>query len=135
MDYDTIEDEIQDLIWDLQDADQATIAGHVGRLRAKAVHITDDRWRQNALERIDALPRLVAGPPLGRSPQYSQAVRLAAQVHGATGSIEERIAAAERTATEIAELARRAPADEYMVIKRMNSSIARIIDALRRGEV
>ncbi|SRR6266542_96791 len=135
MDYETIEDEIQDLIWDLHDADQATIGGHMDRLRAKAEQITDDRWRENAISRIADLPRLIAGPPLGRSPEYSQAVRLAAQAHGATGSAEERIAICDRIMTQIAELASRAPAEEYMVIKRMNSSIVRTISALRRGEL
>jgi len=135
MDYETIEDEIQDLIWDLHDADQATIASHMDRLRTKAEQITDDLWRRRALKRIESLPRLIAGPPLGKSPEYSQAVRLAAQVHGATGSIEERIAHAEHTATAIAELARQAPVNEYMAIKRMNGSIARILAALRRGEL
>jgi hypothetical protein len=135
MDFNTIEDQIQRLIWDLDDADEATIAMHMDRLREQAAQIEDDRWRQSALERIDDLPGLIEGPPLGQSPQYSQAVRLAAKVHGATGSVEDRLAEAERTATQIAELASQAPADEYMVIKRMNGSIKRTIGALRRGEV
>jgi hypothetical protein len=127
MDYDTIEDEIQDLIWDLHDADQDAIATHMDRLRVRAEQITDDRWRERALSRIASLPRLIGPAPLGQSPEYSEAVRLAALAHGSTGSAEQRIAFCDGIMTQIAELADRAPGAESIVIRRMNSSIARII--------
>lgn len=67
-----------------------------------------------------------------RSSQYRQAVALVSRVHGWQGQDAERMAEAERVSWIIADLARQAPVEEALTIKRMNSSLARLIEALGR---
>ncbi len=128
MDYETIDAELQELTFTLRGADEAVVKANMTRLRGMAEQISDDQWRRRALQRIEKLPALIAGPQPGKSPQYSEAVILVARVHGDERPLPERIAEAERTKAKVAELARQAHSDERMTILRMNSSIARLIE-------
>jgi hypothetical protein len=127
--YEIIDAEVVHLIYELQTADDETIASHQARLRAMAEQIPDDLWRRRALQRVGTLPELIR-PRLGTSPQYSQAVTLVGRAHGLEGPVDERIAEVKRTKRLVAELARQAPRHEYMTIMRMNSSLVRMIERL-----
>jgi hypothetical protein len=129
MDYETIDAEVADLVYQLQTADQETIAAHQTRLRAMAGQIADELWRRRALQRVDKLPELIRPRP-GTSPEYSRAVTLVGRAHGLEGPVEARIAELERTKQLVAELARQAPPGEYLTIMRMNGSLVRMIERL-----
>jgi hypothetical protein len=133
VDYDTISAEVRRLSYDLLGAAQTAVAAEQARLRRLAAEIKDDVSRRSALARIDALPGLVAGPRLGTSPQYEQAVALVGRAHGLTGPVTDRIAEARRIREAIGELARQAPTDESTTILRMNSTVARMIEDLEAG--
>lgn len=133
MDYDTIDAEVRQLIYELLDADDEVIASHQARLRVMAEQIPDDLWRRRALQRVGTLPALIR-PNLGTSPQYSEAVTIVGRAHGLQGPADERLAELRRTKSRVAELARQAPRDEYMTIMRMNSSLKRLIQRLESSD-
>jgi len=134
MDYETVNEQILNLAWDLRTADDATVADHQARLRLMAEQITDDLWRRRALQRVNKLPELIRGPQPGKSPEYSQAVSLVGRAHGLEGPTDERIAELKRTKRMVADLARQAPRNEYMTIMRMNSSLVRLIEWLESAD-
>lgn len=131
MDYETLSAEVLRLADSLHDADDATVAAEVRRLKGLAAQIPDEMSRTHALARAERLPELIAGPRVGSSEQYERAVQLMGEAHGFEGTPEERIAFADDAATKIAALAEQAPARESMTILRMNSSLARLIEELQ----
>jgi hypothetical protein len=133
MDYDAVDAEVQELSYTLRDADAATVTAEVDRLRGLAGQIADETARRRALARIERLPQLIAGPPVGTSPQYERATQLVGAAHSAQGTPDDRIAFAERATAELTRLAGEAPPNEAGTILRMNSSLARLIEDLRAG--
>jgi hypothetical protein len=131
MNYEAIDVQLQELAFTLRGAARTTVDAEMARLRRIAMQITDDLWRTRALQRVEELPDLVRGPPLGNSAQYSQAVSLVGRVHGFKGSSDERIAEADRVSRVVAGLADQAPPDERVPIRRMNSSLLRLIEERR----
>jgi hypothetical protein len=131
VDYDAFDAQLLELADSLQDADEATVAAEVARMKALAEQISDERSRGHALIRAGKLPELIRGPQPGTSPQYQRASALVAQVLIDEGSPTERIAHAERAKAEIAALSKQAPLRESMTILRMNSSLVRLIERLR----
>jgi hypothetical protein len=133
VDYETVETELQRLVDDLYDADPATIQAQTTRLRRLAERIDDDTWRHRAIRRAEQLPSLVAGPPAGTSEQYRRAEQLLGEAMGGQGPVDARIARVEQITRAIWELAQQAPAQEAGAIMRMNNSLARLIEDLRRA--
>lgn len=131
MDFDTVDAQVRELSDALQGADPATVAGEMRRLKELAALIPDELWRARAMARVDRLPELVSGPAPGTSEQFEQATQVHGRAMSAQGSADQRIAVAEAAVTEIATLARQAPARESTTILRMNSSLARLIEELR----
>ncbi|MFI5732344.1 hypothetical protein ACIA49_19645 [Kribbella sp. NPDC051587] len=131
MDYEALNAEVLAVSDRLRNADEATVAAEVERLTALAAEIPDDFSRMRAMARVAKLPELISGPALGQSEQYEKATHLVGTAMSADGTTEERIAVAERIASEIAELAASAPPRESGTILRMNSSVARLIQELR----
>jgi hypothetical protein len=133
VDYETLNDEILAVSDRLEDADEATVAAETERLRGLAAQLPDEFSRLRATAQIDRLPELIWGPPAGTSEEYTRATNLVASALHAEGTPAERIALADRVATEVAELAAAAPREESGTILRMNSSIARLIEELRQA--
>ncbi|MFG1906420.1 hypothetical protein [Kribbella sp. NPDC048928] len=130
MDYETLDAEIRALSDRMEDADEATIAAEVERLKRLAAQIPDELGRARGLARAERLPELIVGPAPGTSEQYLRATHLLGIAMGSDGTPAERIDLAERTATEIALLAEAAPYRESNTILRMNSALARLIHEL-----
>jgi hypothetical protein len=130
--YDDVDAQVLDLADELQDADEATIAGEVARLTALAEQIEDESSRRRAVIRAQKLPELIRGPRPGSSPQYRQASTLLAQVLNNHGPAADQIAHAERVQAEIGALARQAPPRESRTILRMNSTLQRLVERRRR---
>jgi hypothetical protein len=132
--YEAIDAEVRRLTTALRDAPESAVAAEQDRLRQRAAEITTDLWRSRALRRIDELARLVAKPGIGSSPEYRQANALAGRVLAQTHDDPAgRIAEAEQAIAEIDELARHAPGEESMVIRRLNSPLLRLVEQLRLG--
>lgn len=131
LDYDAADAQVLALSDALRGADAATVAAEVTRLKYLAAQITDEYSRRRALIRVEKLPELIHGPRPGTSPQYDRATRLVGQVMSGSGTPGERVDQAERAITEIGALAQQAPARESGTIMRMNSSLTRLIEALR----
>lgn len=130
--YDVIDAEVRRLTTALRDAPADAVAAEQDRLRRSAVEIGTELWRSRALRRIDELARLVARPGIGSSPEYRQANALAGRVLARTdGDPGSRIAEAERTIAAIDELARHAPVEEAMVIRRLNGPLVRLVERIR----
>jgi hypothetical protein len=129
--YDDVEKQLLALADSLRGADEATVAAEVARLTALAEQIEDGRSRRLAVIRAGKLPELVNGAQPGGSPQFERASTLVAQVLGSKGSPAERIAHAERAKAEIAVLSEQAPVRESMTIRRMNSTLVRLIERVR----
>jgi hypothetical protein len=132
LDYQTISDELFDLGFELEGADEATVHQHMERLRGMAAQIPDEHWRTRALKRIDKLPVSIGPPPLGESPQYAEALQLVARARRFEGTPQERLDVIDRAVTRVAELARQAPSAESPAILRMNHLLKPMYDELRR---
>ncbi|MGW7682093.1 hypothetical protein ACWGID_15215 [Kribbella sp. NPDC054772] len=133
MDFDTVDAQVIALAESLREADEATVAAEVARLKALAEQIDDERSRRLALIRAQKLPELISGPKAGTSPEYWRAASLVTQVVNDSGSPADQIAHAERAIREIGTLARQAPRREFRTILRMNSTLKRLIER-RRAE-
>ncbi len=130
--YDDVDAQVLDLADSLHEADEATVAAEVARLKALAEQIADERDRRLALIRAEKLPELIRGPRPGTSPEYWSAARLVTQVVNDKGTRAEQIDHAERAIREIGVLARQAPRREFRTILRMNSTLKRLIERRRR---
>jgi predicted RNase H-like nuclease len=132
--YETVEAELQRLIDNLYGAAPAVVRAETDRLRALAEQVQDERGRERALFRAAQLPRLVAGPLTGTSPQYEQAQFLLGRALAGTGPAETRIPEIERIINQIGDLANQAPSREAGAIRRTTSTLLRLIDELRAAE-
>ncbi|HZX05042.1 hypothetical protein [Kribbella sp.] len=131
VDYDTVDAQVLALADSLSEADDATVAAEVARLKALAEQIPDEDDRRLAVIRVQKLPELIRGPQPGTSSQYWRAASLVTQAVNDNGSTADRIAHAERAKSEIAALSEQAPVRESMTILRMNSTLVRLIERLR----
>ncbi|GAA1586514.1 MULTISPECIES: hypothetical protein [Kribbella] len=132
VDYDTVDTQVRALADSLGEADEATVAAEVSRLKALAEKIADEDDRRMAVIRVEKLPELISGPQPGTSPQYWRAASLVTQVINDKGTPAEQIEHAERAVSEIGTLARSAPEREFRTILRMNSTLKRLIERRRR---
>lgn len=132
MDYDAVNAQVKSAAESLRGADERTVAAEVERLEALAEQIADEDSRTMALIRVRKLPELISGPKAPTSPEFQRASTLLAQVLVDKGTPAERIAHAERVKSQIGELSRQAPVRESMTILRLNSTLARLIERLRR---
>lgn len=128
--YQTVEAELQRLIDQLHDADDATVQAETARLRELAARIADERDRDRALLRAGQLPRLVAGPAAPASEQFRQAQLLLDHAVNGTGTAAERLAEIEESLDRIGRLADEAPRAEAGAIRRMTSTLLRLADHL-----
>ena len=131
--YADVEAELQRWLDRLYGADAEAIAAAQDRLRALAEQIEDETERQRAHRRIEALPKLLAGPRALASPEFVAAHRLFAAAIQLEGPVQARIVEVEQAVRAIGELAGQVQGSESMAILALNSPLARLLEQLRQA--